>query len=53
MNFLNIIRSIFAETPSLQEFIEAHNPVDTYQVEYLEKEYFRVYGPIKNYPIGH
>ncbi len=52
MNFLNILRDIFKGRPSLQEFIEAHNPTDTNHVEFLEREYNRVYGPIHNYPLG-
>lgn len=43
MNFLSVIRALFKEQPSLQDFIDAHNPVDVYHVEYLEREYNRLY----------
>lgn len=39
MNLLAVLKQIFKTKPSLQEFIEAHNPVDVYQVEELERRY--------------
>jgi predicted transposase YdaD len=43
MSFLSILKALFKETPSLQDFIEAHNPVSTYHVEELERQYSRIY----------
>lgn len=39
MNFLSILKKIFPQRPTLDEFIKAHNPVDIYAVERLEKLY--------------
>ena len=41
MNYLNILKGLFKDKPSLEDFIAAHQPTDTYQLEYLEKEYAR------------
>lgn len=43
MNFLNVLRALFKEQPTIQEFIEAHNPTDIFQVEELERQYSRIY----------
>lgn len=44
MNFLNVLREIFKGQPTLDEFIAAHEPTDTYTVEHLTREYERIYG---------
>lgn len=45
MNIKDITRNLpkwaFKEKPSLEDYIAAHEPVDTGQVEYLEKQYDR------------
>ena len=41
MNYLNILKGLFKDKPSLEDFIAAHQPTDIYQVEFLEKEYAR------------
>lgn len=42
MNFLNILKQIFPSRPSLDEFVKAHNPVDTVDVERLERMYDKI-----------
>ncbi len=42
MNLLAILKQIFKTKPSLQEFIEAHNPTDVHQVEELERRYHKL-----------
>ena len=39
MNFQQIIKQLFPAPPTLEEFINANNPTDIFQVEYLEKQY--------------
>ncbi len=41
MNLFSILKQIFPDPPTLQEFIEAHNPSDIHEVEYLERQYDR------------
>jgi hypothetical protein len=41
MNYLNILKGLFKDKPSLEDFIAAHEPTDIFQVEFLEKEYAR------------
>ena len=41
MNYLNILKGLFKDKPSLEDFIAAHQPTDIYQLEQLEKEYAR------------
>lgn len=41
MSYFAVLKSLFKERPSLEDFIAAHNPTDVFQVEYLEKEYAR------------
>ena len=36
-----MLRHYFSEKPSLEDYIAAHNPTSTAQVEYLEKQYER------------
>jgi hypothetical protein len=42
------MRSWFKEKPSLEDWIAAHNPTSTAQVELLEYQYFRFMNS-KNY----
>jgi len=42
MNYLNILKGLFKDKPSLEDFIAAHEPTDIYQVEHLEREYARI-----------
>lgn len=42
MNYLNIIRGLFKVRPSLDDFIDAHNPTSAIQVEELTKLYNRL-----------
>jgi hypothetical protein len=42
MNFLAILKSIFPTRPTLEQFILAHNPQDTYDVEHLTRQYDRL-----------
>lgn len=42
LNILAALRSLFKDTPTLEDFIEAHNPTDVFQVEYLEKQYYQM-----------
>lgn len=37
----SILKSYFKEKPSLEDWIMAHNPTSTAQVEYLEYQYSR------------
>jgi hypothetical protein len=46
MNLLAILKKIFPTQPTLQEFIEAANPVTNEDVEWLEKKYVDLYGPV-------
>ena len=39
MNYLEIVRALFKSRPSLEEFIEAHNPTDSITVERLTEQY--------------
>lgn len=39
MNYLEIVRALFKSRPSLEEFIDAHNPTDTITVERLTQQY--------------
>lgn len=41
-SILAALRALFKDTPTLEDFIEAHNPTDVFQVEYLEKQYYRM-----------
>lgn len=36
-----ILKDYFKEKPTLEDYIAAHNPTSTIQVEYLEKQYAR------------
>ena len=36
-----MLRHYFSEKPSLDDYITAHNPTSTTEVEYLEKQYYR------------
>lgn len=42
MNYLNVIRSLFKARPTLDEFIDAHNPTSAIQVEELTRLYNRL-----------
>lgn len=42
LTILAALRALFKGKPSLEEFIEAHNPTDVYQVEELERRYQRI-----------
>lgn len=42
MNFLAILKRIFPSQPTLEEFINSHNPETVHDVEYLEKQYERL-----------
>ena len=42
MNYMSVLKALFKEPPSLEDYIAAHQPIDTYHVEYLEKQYARV-----------
>ena len=39
MNYLEVIRAVFHSRPSLEDFIDAHNPTDTITVERLTQQY--------------
>lgn len=39
MNFVNVIKAIFPTPPTLDEFINAHNPQSILEVEALEKRW--------------
>ena len=39
MNFIAILKTIFRDKPTLEEFINAANPVTISDVEYLERKY--------------
>lgn len=42
MNYMSVLKALFKEPPSLEDYIAAHEPHDIYHVEYLEKQYERV-----------
>jgi len=42
MNYLNVIRSLFKARPSLEDFIDAHNPTTMGEVEELTRLYNRL-----------
>lgn len=39
MNLLSILKEIFKTRPTMEEFINAHNPDNIYQVEDLQRVY--------------
>lgn len=39
MNFMAILKQIFPNKPTLEEFILMHKPTDAVQVEHLERQY--------------
>jgi hypothetical protein len=39
MNFQNILKAIFPTPPTLDEYVNAHNPQSILDVELLEKRY--------------
>ena len=47
MTILDILRALFKSRPSLEEFVEMHNPTSVYQVEQLEKQYARMISSSK------
>ena len=47
MIVLDILKALFKGRPSLEEFIEMHNPTSVYQVEQLEKQYSRMVSSSK------
>ncbi len=44
MNLAEVLRAIFKGQPTLDEFIAAHEPTDIVTVEYLTRQYERLYG---------
>lgn len=40
-NLTAILKEYFREKPSFEDYIAAHNPTDTVQLEYLERQYAR------------
>jgi len=44
---LAALKALFKSTPTLEDYIAAHNPTDVYQVEYLQREYDRT---VKDHP---
>ena len=42
LTLFTALKELFKSTPSLEEFIEAHNPTDVFQVEELERRYNRM-----------
>ena len=49
MNFLSILKRIFPTPPTLDEYIEAHEPQTILDVEMLERQYEALINePYKN-----
>ena len=44
---LAALKALFKSRPSLEDYIAAHNPVDVFHVEQLQKQYDRM---IKDHP---
>lgn len=44
---LAALKTLFKTTPSIEDYIAAHNPTDVFQVEQLQRQYDRL---IKNHP---
>ena len=41
---LAALKELFKTTPSIEDYIAAHNPTDIYQVERLQQQYDRLIG---------
>lgn len=42
MNYISVLKALFKEPPTLEDYIAAHQPIDIVQLEYLEKQYTRI-----------
>ena len=47
LTILAALKALFKSTPSLEDYIAAHNPTDACHIEQLQREYDRL---VKNHP---
>jgi hypothetical protein len=47
LTVLAALKKLFKTTPSIEDYIAAHNPTDIYQVEHLQRQYERM---VKDHP---
>ena len=48
MNYISVLKALFKEPPSLEDYIAAHAPLTPIELEILERQYLRL-SPNKNY----